>query len=51
MSSVAIALDPPVSPPLAVNVSVPTNRMSAAVRRHIIKCLVTAMEEISATIV
>jgi hypothetical protein len=35
----------------AVNVSVPTNGMSAAVRRHIIECLVTAMQDISATIV
>ena len=51
VSSVAIALDPPVNPPLAVTVSVPTNRMSAAVRRHIIECLVTAMQDISATIV
>ena len=51
VSSVAIALDPPVNPPLAVNVSVPTSRMSAAARRHIIECLVTAMQDISATIV
>ena len=50
--SVAIALDPPVTPPLAVNVAVPTNRIrgrwSGATTHP--EGRVTAMEEIRATI-
>ena len=48
--SVAIALDPPVNPPIAINVSIPASRMNAAVRRRTVDHLSQAMHDISATI-
>ena len=51
VSSIAVALDPPVNPPMAINVSVPTSRMTAAVRRRIVEFIIPAMHDISATIV
>lgn len=51
VSSIAVALDPPVNPPMAINVSVPASRMTAAVRRRIVEFIIPAMHDISATIV
>lgn len=51
VSSIAMAVDPPLSPGMAVNVSVPSSRMNASLRRQIVECLVGAVQDISATVV